>query len=101
MVQPPEPASPLEHAALVRLIKVAESDTGQSRRVAGFLLAWWNATDCGGFDLTDLWAVDSEIAADMVTVFGLVSRLHSYPDALGFKAQLEAIVRAWRPDRGD
>ena len=33
-----------EHAAaLERLIGVAQSDTGQSRRAADFLLAWWNA----------------------------------------------------------
>ena len=30
-------------AALERLIAIAHSDTGQSRRVADFLLAWWNA----------------------------------------------------------
>lgn len=30
-----------ERAALARLIKIAKGDTGQSRRVADFLLAWW------------------------------------------------------------
>jgi hypothetical protein len=34
------------------------------RVVANFLLAWWN--ECGGFDLTDVWAVDTAIAVDMV-----------------------------------
>ena len=38
-----------EEAALNRLIAIAHNDTGQSRRVAGFLLAWWNADECGGF----------------------------------------------------
>ena len=84
-------------AALERLIEIAQGDTGQSRRVASLLLAWWNAAECGGFDLTDLWGVDSAIAADMVTVFALVADRHSYPDTLGYGHQFQAIVRAWRP----
>lgn len=72
--------SPQEQAALERLIKIAQGDTGQSRRVADFLLAWWNAGDCGSFDLTNL------------------SRVHSYPDALGYEAPLRRIVEEWRPE---
>ena len=30
-------------AALERLIGIAQDDSGQSRAVADFLLAWWNA----------------------------------------------------------
>ena len=45
--------SEAQAAALERLIDIAQRDTGQSRRVADFLLAWWNAGECGGFDLTD------------------------------------------------
>src|SRR5450631_2390707 len=62
-----------QKAALERLIQVALGDTGQSRKVANFRLAWWNAEECGGFDLTDLWRVDTAIAADMVTVFSMVA----------------------------
>jgi hypothetical protein len=86
-----------QRAALERLIGLAQSDTGQSRRVASFLLAWWNAEECGGFDLSDLWGVDTEIAVDMVTVFALVASRHSYPDTLGYGQQFEQIVHAWRP----
>ena len=32
-------------AALDRLIGIAQRDTGQSRKVANFLLAWWNANE--------------------------------------------------------
>jgi hypothetical protein len=32
-------------AALTRLIPIAMSDTGQSKRVADFLMAWWNGPD--------------------------------------------------------
>ena len=45
-----------QRAALERLIRVAQGDTGQSRIVANFLLAWWNAADWGRFALTDVWA---------------------------------------------
>jgi hypothetical protein len=46
-----------ESEALRRLIGHANSDTGQSRRVGDFLLAWWNPAQCGGFDFTTMWAV--------------------------------------------
>lgn len=84
--------------ALDRLVKIAQSDTGQSRRVADFLLAWWNAGECGGFDLTTLWGVDSSIATDMATVFGLVAEINSYPDRLGYGPAFERIIATWRPE---
>ncbi|BCH33204.1 hypothetical protein MesoLjLc_51340 [Mesorhizobium sp. L-8-10] len=87
-----------EQAALERLLKIAASDTEQSRRVADFLLAWWNAGSCGGFDLTSLWALDRAIADDMAIVFPMIARVNSYPDSLGYKTQFEAIVRSWRPE---
>lgn len=83
-------------AALERLIEIAKSDTGQSRKVADFLLAWWNAQDCGAFDLTTLWQVDATIADDMIAVCGLIARLHSYPDSLGYKPVFQRIVKDWR-----
>ena len=87
-----------QKAALERLIAIAQSDTGQARRVADFLLAWWNAGECGGFDLTNLWGVDDSIAEDMVIVFGYIARANAYPDALGFNVQFQSIVRGWRPE---
>jgi hypothetical protein len=84
-------------AALERLIRIAQGDTGQSRKVANFLLAWWNAEECGGFDLTDLWGLDAAIATDMVTVFAALPACQHYPDVLGYGRQFEAIVRAGRP----
>jgi len=85
-------------AALERLIRIAQADTGQSRMTAEFLLSWWNAGNCGGFDLTTLWGVDTEIAADMVTVFALVASCHRYPDDLGYGEEFRRIVHAWRPE---
>ena len=87
-----------ERAALERLIGHAQRETGQARRVADFLLAWWNPSNCGGFDITTTWGLDQEIAADVVTVFGLAVRCNAYPDTLGYGNQFEQIVRAWRPE---
>lgn len=84
-------------AALDRLVTIAQSDTGQSRRVANFLLAWWNAGSCGGFDLTDLWMVDREIADDILAVTSLIAQSHVYPGEYGLKAAFEQLVADWRP----
>jgi hypothetical protein len=53
-------------ASIRHLIALAQSDSGQARRTANFLLAWWNALHCGGFDLTELWADDKAVADDML-----------------------------------
>ena len=79
------------------LIRVAQGHTEKSRRVANFLLAWWNAAECGGFDLTDVWGVDTALSADMLKVFALVVACQHYPDTLGYGKPFEAIVRAWSP----
>jgi hypothetical protein len=83
-------------SALERLIQVAHGDTGQSRIVANFLLAWWNAEECGGFDLTEVWGVDTSIAQDMVRVFALLAGCRQYPDTMGYGRHFETIVRVWR-----
>lgn len=87
-----------EIEALERLINIAKSDTGQSRRVADFLLAWWNAGSCGGFDLTILWGVDQAIADDMQTVFGLIASSRCYADSFGYEADFRRMVEDWRPE---
>lgn len=82
--------------AIERLVKIALGNTGQSARVANFLLAWWNATDNGGFDLVDLWSVDLEIAQDMLRVFALIANCRNYADHYGFDAEFRQMVTMWR-----
>jgi hypothetical protein len=82
--------------ALERLIAIARTDTGQARIVSNFLLAWWNAEECGGFDLTEVWGVDTEIARDMLRVFAMIAKQNQYPDTMGYGANFERIVRLWR-----
>lgn len=100
MHRPPGPATVEELEALDRLLAVAEGDSGGSRRVADFLLAWWNAGTCGGFDLTDLWGLDLALREDVVAVFGLIARRHEYPNNLGVSVERRfgALVASWRPD---
>ena len=90
--------SDTERAALERLLDHAQRDTGQSRRVADFLLAWWNAAQCGGFGITTAWGLDEDIAEDVITVFAAAVRCNQYPDTLGYGPQFEAVVRSWRPE---
>jgi len=82
--------------ALDRLVKIALGSTGQSRRVANFLLAWWNAGDNGGFDLVELWNVDLEIAQDMLRIFALIANCRHYADHYGFEAEFRELVTMWR-----
>jgi hypothetical protein len=87
-------------ASLERLIDVARGYGGQSRIVAGFLLAWWNAEECGAFDPTGMWGVDTAIAADMLRVFALIAECREYPDTLGYGEHFETIFRTWRETAG-
>ncbi len=85
-------------AAFQRLLKIARSDTGQARRVANFILAWWNAESLGGFDIADLFAVDRKIAADMAVVFSWLARQDDAVYATEHRAEIEAIIAEWRPE---
>ena len=87
-----------QKAAFDRLVQIAKSDSGGGRRVADFLLAWWNAPECGSFDMTNLWGVDPFVASDMVKVFELISVNHKYPDQLGYEKDFRHIVAVWRPE---
>jgi hypothetical protein len=89
--------TPNQQAALDRLIGLAHGNSDQCRKVADFLLAWWNPTDCGAFDLTDLWSVDDAIAADMIEVCRLVASSNSYPDMYGYGEEFKNLVSRWRP----
>jgi hypothetical protein len=85
--------------ALERLLQIARRDTGQSRRVANFLLAWYNAEENGGWDPTDLWNVDDAIAADMLTALHFIRDAHCYPDTLGLADEIRTVWSLWRGGR--
>lgn len=83
-------------AALERLIRVAQGDTGQSRRIADLLLAWYNAGENGGFDFTTFWALDDGLVGDSLRLIAWVSCNRAYPDELGYEDQFQVIWKAWR-----
>lgn len=88
-----------EREALGRLMALAVTDSGQARRIADFLMSWWNAGSCGGFDPTDAWGLDTSLAEDVVKVFGMIVRCRSYPPSLdpAWSGQFQQILRQWRP----
>ncbi len=97
----PDPQTIVQQQALARLIEAAKGDTGQSRCIAEFLLAWWNADIYGGFDLTKLWAVDLPLCRDMQTVFSLIAEQHHYPDHFELTDDFKEIIRQWRLENLD
>jgi hypothetical protein len=95
---PTPKVSATEHEALLRLLEVAAGNSGQSRMVADFLLAWWNSGSCGAYGITTAWGLDEVLAEDVITVFALASRVREYPDALGYGEAFGRVVAAWRPE---
>ena len=93
----PYPITQAGLAALQRLVEIAATDTGQSRTVADFLLAWWNARACGGFDLTTLWSVAPPLRDDMLVVLDLIAHHREFPTAYGLDDAFTALVARWRP----
>ncbi|TWF47586.1 DUF7673 family protein [Neorhizobium alkalisoli] len=83
--------------ALEKLLNVAHEDSGQGRRVANFILAWWNADVHGGFNLTDLADLDPHVCEDMGTIFTWLARHDTliYPD--DYKQEIVQIIARWRP----
>lgn len=53
------------------------------------------ATDCADDDRD---AATAAIADDMTTVFAFIARVHRYPESLGYEADFDAILHAWRPE---
>lgn len=72
--------------ALGRLFKVAQGDTGQSRRVAAFLLGCYNG-ERFPFDLTDFRTLDYSLFADCMAVLRMDysprQEVHQYFDQGG------------------
>lgn len=82
--------------ALARLVKIAvEGSSGQTDRVANFLLAWWNASRDGGFDFTHLWNVDEAIVRDMLTVTAFLAMTRSYANDYGHQGAMEYLVNTY------
>ena len=83
--------------AIGRLVGIANGDTGQSARVADFLLAWWNAPDNGHFPILHLCNCDATIGEDMIIIMAYLAQEPTvYPDAWGYRDAMIALVERWR-----
>ncbi len=84
--------------ALKRLIPIALKDTGQSARIARFLLGCYNGTHFP-FDLTDLRGLDFPLHEDCLAVLKMdyapVKELHHLID--DGPAIFEGLARRWAP----
>jgi hypothetical protein len=97
-LQPVDSIAALE--ALARLLVIAQRDTGQSHRVANFLLAWHNTDENGGWNPVDLWQLDDVICADLMLVLRLIAQEHRYPDDLGFGLEITKVWERWPQPTG-
>jgi len=81
--------------AIARLIAVASGNTGQSRRIAAFLLSWWDGAE-GGAPIVDIGEVDRELREDMLIVVAYLAQ-HGvvYADAWGRRADMERLIDQW------
>ncbi|MGJ3629845.1 DUF7673 family protein [Sphingomonas sp. MMS24-JH45] len=78
--------------ALGRLIAIADSDTGQSRRIASFLLSWWDGAE-GGAPIVDICEVDRELREDMLIIIAyLAENGVTYADAWGRREDMERLI---------
>lgn len=90
--------------ALSRLFPIAlpqsrAAATGASRKVADFLLAWWDGAEAGHFPLLHLANVDETTGEDMLTVMAyLTQNPVIYADQWGHKAAMGEI---WERYRGE
>ncbi len=88
---------PDEYAALTRLLRLAGNDTPAARCAAEFLLAWWDAPACGGFDFTGLWQLTAPQQRDLLQVTAYLARAGHGPQQLGLHEEMEGLLRQWRP----
>ena len=84
-------------AALSRLIEVAKSDTGQSAKVANFLLAWWTADETHSFRISDVFGLDRQIGIDIATIIGFIANYPGavYADNFGERDSISDLVALW------
>jgi len=80
------------------LLPVAKRDTGQSVRTANFLLAWWDRSVNGHFDIVDIAAVDRKLGDAMATIILYLAQSGTaYADQWGRAQDIEELIDQWRP----
>ena len=81
--------------ALERLINVAGGDTGGARRVAEFLLSWWEGT-AGLISMADLCYLDAETREDILIILAYIAQNDvTYADAWGRGQDMGRLIDQW------
>ncbi len=93
--------------AIGRLLAIAlppsrAAETGASPNVADFLLAWWNADECGHFPILHLCNLDAIIAEDMLTIMAWLAQEPTvYADAWGYRDAMHELWIRYRGSPGE
>jgi hypothetical protein len=92
-------ATPEQLAALRRVFERAHGCSGGERRLRKFLLAWYNAGDHGGWDLSDLWSFSREWRDDLLLIVHMIADgpCGWYPGHYGYDADIEALAALEAP----
>ncbi|MDE0878869.1 MAG: hypothetical protein OSB00_09450 [Sphingomonas bacterium] len=86
-------------SAIGRLFEIAKFRTHQGKRVADFLLAWWDGDQWGHFPILHLSNCDAIIAEDMLIIMANLSKGEvTYAYDWGYREEMEALIDQWRTD---
>lgn len=83
-------------APFERLLRIARSSTGQSCRVANFILAWWGRRQPRRVRLVRHLHCGSQHARNMATVVHRLFRISSRGISGAYRAEREDLIRVWR-----
>ena len=89
--------SAAERQALERLLVIAKFDV--ECPAGRFLLAWMDPARTGGFDMNQLWATETAVTNDMLTVCGLISRARCAPAEIGYAKDFARLIELWQARR--
>jgi hypothetical protein len=89
-----------ECEALAFCFRVAAMGYGGARRIRSLIFSWHNAAELGGFDLTDLWSLDEQHRAAVLTLINMIARgpLGWYPSHYGYGADMMALIETYGPE---
>ena len=80
--------------SITLLLKLAQGDSGGSRKCAMFLLSLWNGDDFKA-DLQELLYNDAEIFYSMISIFEYLYKSNNQLDCLVTQADINPIITLW------
>ena len=85
-----------EQQAIDSLFDIANSHRPDARQAANFMLAWWNAAACGGFDLQDLRQMGPRLGESVAEIMDMIWQVGCGPEHLGYSNDFKELVAKWR-----